>query len=147
MPTAAKLVSALGFALVALWATLAYVPQLPEGADLGYLRQIMLGLGAVIGWWGVGRQVGRGYGAAAGYGLRGAALIVLWALLGFSTYIMLTRSMRRMYQSDPGRALLDVPRIMIDYGRLLMAQEVILALVVGGLAAGLIAEWTARRWS
>ena len=147
MPTAAKLVSAVAIALVALWAALAYIPQLPPDTDVGYLREIMSALGLVIGWRSLGRFVGRGYGEAIGHGLRASVLLVFWALLGFSSYTMLLRSTRQIYRADVGRALLDVPSIMLDYGKLLLAQDVLVALGVGGIIAGLAAEWTSRRWS
>ena len=147
MPTATKLVSAVAFALVAFWAAVEYVPQLPEGTDVGYLREIMAGLGLLIGWRALGRSAGRGYGESAGAGLRTSALLVFWALLSFSTYTMLVRSTRQIYRADAGKALLDVPQIMLDYGMRALAQDVLIALIAGGLIAGLAAEWTARRWS
>ncbi len=147
MPTAAKLVSAVAFVLVALWATEAYIPQLPEGTDVGFLREIMATLGFIIGWRSLGRNVGRGYGEAASYGLRTSILLVFWALLGFSSYTMIVRSTRQIYRADVGKALLDVPNIMMDYGKLMLVQDVLVALGVGGLLAGLAAEWTSRRWS
>ena len=147
MPTAAKLVSALAFALVAFWATVAYIPHLPEGTDAGYLREIMVVLGLIIGWLSMGRNVGRGYMEAVSYGLRGSVLLVFWGLLGFACYIMLLRSTRQIYRADVGKALLDVPNIMMGYGKLLMAQDVLIALGVGGVLAGLAAEWASQRWS
>lgn len=147
MPTAAKLVSAIAFALVGLWAALAYIPQLPEGSSYGYLREIMTALGLVIGWRGMGRFAGRGWGEAVGLGLKTSVLLVFWALLGFSTYTMIVRSTRQIYRADPVKAVLDVPNIMLEYGRLALAQDVLVALVVGGVLGGLLAELAARRWS
>jgi hypothetical protein len=60
---------------------------------------------------------------------------------------MIVRSTKRVYSGDPGKALLDVPQIMLQYGKLLLAQEVIVALVAGGVVAGLVAEFAARRWN
>lgn len=147
MPTAAKIVSAVAFALVGLWAAFAYIPQLPEGSSVGLFPEIVAALGFIIGWRSLGRNAGRGYGESAGYGLRASILIVFWALLGFSCYTMLLRSTRQIYRADAGKALLDVPKIMLEYGRLAVAQEVIIALVVGGVVGGIVAELTARRWS
>lgn len=147
MPTASKLVSAVAFALVGLWAALAYIPQLPEGTAVGIFPEIMAALGFVIGWRSLGRNAGRGYGESVGYGLRASVLIVFWALLGFSSYTMLVRSTRQIYRADTGKALLDVPKIMMEYGKLAVAQEVIIALVVGGVVGGIVAELTARRWT
>ena len=147
MPTAAKLVSAVIFALVAVWAAIEYIPQLPPNSDVGYFREIMGALGLLLGWRSMGRSAGKGYRESLGYGLRTSALIVFWALLGFSTYTMLQRSTRQIYRSDAGKALLDVPRIMLEYGKLAVAQDVVIALFVGGVVGGLLAELAARRWT
>ena len=146
MPTAAKIVSAVAMALVGLWAAVAYIPQLQD-TSVGYFREMMAALGFVVGWRSLGRNSGRGYSESLGVGLRGSFLVVFWALLGFATYTMLVRSTKQVYSGDPGKALLDVPQIMLQYGKLLMAQEVIVALVVGGVVAGLVAEFAARRWT
>ena len=147
MPTAPKLVSAVAFAIVAVWGAIAYIPQLPPGSGVGYFREIMGALGFLIGWRSMGRSAGRGYGDSISFGLRTSALIVFWALLGFSSYTMLQRSTRQIYRSDAGKALLDVPRIMLEYGKLAVAKEVLIALIVGGVVGGLLAELAARRWT
>lgn len=147
MPTAAKLVSALIFAFVGLWAALEYIPQLPEGTNVGLFPQVMMVLGFIIGWRALGRTAGKGYRESVSHGLRTSVLLAFWALLGFSIYTMILRSTKQIYRADPGRALLDVPRIMMDYGRLIGAQEVLIALIAGGIFAGILAEMTARRWS
>lgn len=147
MPTAAKIVSAVAFALVGLWAALAYIPQLPEGTSTGHFPEMMAALGCVLGWRSLGRFTGRGYRESLGLGLRASFLLVLWALFGFAVYTMLVRSTKQVYRGDPGTALLDVPQIMLQFGRLVVAQDVIVALVVGGVVAGLLAEFAARRWS
>lgn len=147
MPTAAKLVSAVAFALVALWAAVAYIPKLPEGTSVGYLRETMVALGLLIGWRGMGRFAGRGWGESIGLGLKTSALIVFWALLGFATFTMIVRSTRQIYRADPFKAVMDVPNIMLEYGRLILAQDVLIALIVGGMVAGILAEMAARRWN
>lgn len=147
MPTAAKIVSAVAFALVGLWAAISYIPQLPEGTSTGHFPEMMAALGFVLGWRSLGRYSGRGYGESIGLGLRGSFLLVFWALLGFAAYMMLVRSTKQVYRGDPGRALLDVPQIMLQFGKLVVAQDVLVALVVGGVVAGLLAEYAARRWT
>ena len=147
MPTAPKLVSAVAFALVGLWAALAYIAQLPPGSSAGFAPAIIAALGFLIGWRSLGRNAGRGYGESVGYGLRASILISFWALLGFSTYAMLLKSTRQLYRADAGKALLDIPKIMMDYGNVALAQEVLIALVVGGIFGGLAVEFAARRWT
>ena len=76
MPTAAKLVSAIAFALVGCLAALAYIPQLPVGTSPGYLTPAVTALGLLIGWRGMGRFAGKGWGESMGLGLKTSALLV-----------------------------------------------------------------------
>lgn len=121
--------------------------QLPEGISAKALPQIMVALGLVIGWHGMGRFAGRGWGKSAGLGLKNSFLLVVWALFGFVCCTMIVRSTRQIYAANPFKAVLDVPNIMMEYGRLILAPEVLLVLIVGGLVGGLLAEMAARHWS
>lgn len=146
MPTAAKMFSAVAFVLVGWWAAVAYIPQLPPGMAVGYFAEIMAALGFVVGWRSLGRNAGRGYSDSISYGLRTSFLLVFWALLGFAVYLMIERSLLQGYRGDVGKAVLDVPQIMMQYGRLTLTEGVLAALIIGGVIAGLLAEMVARRW-
>ena len=145
MPTAAKLIAAAAFALVGWLAARYYIPQLPEGTSTGFFREITAALGFVIGWLTLGPAVGRGYREAISLGLRTSLLLLAWALLGFSVYRMVLRSTKMTYQ-DAGAAVLDVPVLMLYYGKLMGSVPFIATLVVGGVLGGLAAEAAARRW-
>ena len=145
MPTAAKLIAAVAFALVGWLAARAYIPQLPEGTNTGYFPEITAGLGFLIGWFTLGPSIGRGYFGGASLGLRTSLLVVLWALLGFSSYFMVLRSTRMIYK-NAGEAVLDVPLLMVQYGKLVASLPVIEVLVIGGILGGLITEVAGRRW-
>lgn len=145
MPTAAKLIAAVAFALVGWVAAGYYMPQMPEGTDFGYFREITAALGFVIGWISLGPAVGRGYNEALSLGLRTALLLLAWALIGFSTYRMILRSTKMTYH-DAGEAVLDVPMLMLYYGKLMGSVPFIATLVIGGALGGLAAEFAARRW-
>ena len=145
MPTAAKIIGAVTFAALALLLATLYIPQLPKGTELGYFREITAAIGLFCGWWVMGNQVGLGYRAAAEAGLRTALIIVFWALLGFSIYIMVDRSMKMMYDG-PMEAVLGVFQLMFEYGRKLLVLEVIVTALFGGILAGQITEWVGKRW-
>lgn len=145
MPTAAKLVSALAFALVGWLAANAYAALLPVGMTIGFFREIVAFLGVVIGWRTLGSVVGRGYVDALSLGLRTSALLLFWSLVGFSTYQMIQRSTRMLY-NDAGEALLDVPVQMMQFGKLMGSAPFLGILIVGGMLGGLAAEFAARRW-
>ena len=148
MPTAAKFIGAVAFAIVGLLAALAYIPHLPEGegTDTGWFPEITAAVGFLIGWRTVGAQARRGYSDAVSLGLRASLLVVFWALLGFSIYFMIRNSTKMQY-GNAGDAVLAVPIIMLQYGKLLWAQNVLATLIIGGVIGGAVTEFTGRRWS
>lgn len=146
MPTAAKLVAAVMFAAVGFLAAQAYVPSLPEGTQIGFLREICAMLGLVIGWFVMGRLVGKGYVEAVGFGIRTSVTVLFWAVLGFSIYEMILRSTKMMYDG-PMEALLGVFDLVIYYGKMMGSPEFIGTLLIGGVLGGIAAEWAGRRWS
>ncbi len=144
MPTAAKLVAAVAFALVGWLAALAYIPQLPEGTGTGSFPEITAGIGFLLGWLTMGPNVGRGYKEALSYGLRTSIFLVFWTLFIFSIVRMISRSTKMQYH-NAGEAVLDVPMQMLEYARLLPATEIVVTLVIGGILGGLVTEF-ARKW-
>ncbi len=138
MPTAARLIAALGFAVVGLG-----VAQLLGLLPVGWA--IWGGIGAVCGWVVMGRLTGRGYRAAVGFGLRTSVTLAFWALLALSLREMIRRAFLRQY-NDPFEAIVAIFEIALDRGRDLIAAEPLAVLVVGGLVVGVLAEFAARRW-
>src|SRR6056297_1256011 len=97
MPTAAKLLAAVAFAALGFLAAETVKPHMVEGTQFGVFSYICAGIGALCGWMVMGGLVGAGYRAAAGYGVRTAATLVFWALLGFSIYEMILRATKMRY--------------------------------------------------
>ena len=145
MPTAAKLVAAVLFALVAAAGATLYVPLLPEGTQTGWLIPGCAGLGLVSGWMVMGANVGRNYAEAVATGLRAILTTVSFAVLLFAIYVMITRSMHMLYKG-PMEALLAVFAIMLEYGKLMFDRNFIAVLAVGGAIGGVISEFVGRRW-
>ena len=73
-------------------------------------------------------------------------LLVFWALLAFSLYFMLRKSMRMMYDG-PMEAVLGVFQLMFDYGKMLLVPDMLGVILMGGIVAGLVCEWAGKRWS
>ncbi len=145
MPTAAKLVAALLFAVTGFMAAEVFKPQLPEGTDFGAFSLIVGFIGLLCGWMVMGGTVGRGMVAAAGTGLRTSVTITFWALLYFSIHQMVKLSMRKYYDG-PMEAVVGTFEQMVSYGKLLLSRDVIIALAAGGIFGGIGAEWASRRW-
>lgn len=146
MPTASKLVAAMTFALLGFVAAQTFVKYLPEGTPVGYFREITAAIGFVVGWLYMGKLTRKGYREAINSGLVTALLVVFWALLAFSLYYMLKKSMRMMYD-NPMEAVLGVFQLMLDYGKMLLVPDMLGVILVGGILAGLITEWAGKRWS
>lgn len=146
MPTTPKLIAAVAFAIVGYLAALAYIPQLPEGTNTANLPWFLAGLGFVIAWLWLGPYVGKGYFNGMSLGLRTSVLLVFWALLIFAVQTMVAKSFHVGKYHDLGEAVLDVPMIMLDYGKLAVCVPVLQVLAVGGVLGGLVTEFAGRRW-
>lgn len=146
MPTAAKIVSAVAFAIVGWLAALAYIPQLPEGTNTALLPPVLAALGFVIAWLSMGPNAGKGYVTAMSLGLRTSALLVFWGLLCFAVRYMVKESFKVGHYDNLGDAVLDVPMQMLTYGRPAVHVPVIMVLVVGGIVGGIVTEFAGRRW-
>lgn len=145
MPTAAKLFAALAFFATGYLAAEAFKPGMPEGTPFGHFSLIVAGIGALTGWMVMGGLAGRGYGAAAGFGLRTSITIAFWALLLFSTWQMIGLSIKMRYDG-PMDALIGVFELMFENGKLVLAPPVLVALGAGGILGGWLAEWAGRTW-
>lgn len=145
MPTAAKLLAAFAFAAVAFFAAEVYKPGLPPETRWASFTSITALIGAYCGWRVMGRLVGRGYYASAGYGVRTSATIVFYALLGFSIYEMVLRSLRRRYDGVMS-AFEGIFDLALIYGAPVFRMEPLIVLIAGGVLAGMLAEWTSRQW-
>lgn len=146
MPTAAKLVTALGLAAVGWLASEAVRPLLPEQTQFGWFNEVNVALGLVCGWVVTGSRMGHGISNAIGAGLTGGGALVFWGLLGQSVYRMLENSLARKYDG-PMEGIVAVFEIGVDFGRYLADARVLGIVVIGGIVTGLAGEALARRAS
>ncbi len=147
MPTAARLLAAIGFALVGFFASESYKMLLPEGTDVGHFSLINTGIGLISGWLVMGRVAGEGYRAAIAQGIRTSAVLVFYALILHSLMEMLKRSTRLNYDG-PMDAVAGMFALAAEYGLLIVySPTVMIILIVGGILAAWLSEWAAMRWS
>jgi len=145
MPTAARLFASIAFTVLGYLATGIYRSGLPSETPTGALLPVCAAIGFLCGWIVMGKRVGKGYYAAAGTGVRTAATMVFFALLGFSVYEMVLRSMRKRYDGVFS-AIEGTFDIILIYGAPLLRPDPVIALVVGGVLGGMLAEWAGRQW-
>lgn len=145
MPTAAKLVAAIAFALVGAVAARGYVPLMPEHAAPGLLVPACALIGALAGWFVVGPRAGALWRFAPSNGLSGAIVLAAAVLVLFSTYEMLSRALDKRY-SGPEEALQGVFGIAWDHMTTMADIRVLGPLIIGGVLGGVVTEWAGRRW-
>lgn len=145
MPTAAKLVAAICFAVLGLVTVAVLSGSLAGIRAEPMLYAVAAGAGAICGWTGSGAAKRASYVEAASTGLGTAVISVIAALGALSLNEMWQTAMAGRYRG-PMDALLDIINEFIDFGTLLMTGPVIGTLLVGGLLAGVVTENAGRRW-
>lgn len=145
MPTFARLVAGVLLGALGWWVSDLIRPLMPEGTDFGLFNYVNAGLGILVGWRVTGKRLGRGVANGLSAGLTGAAALVFWGLVVHSLTQMLGLALDSRF-SGFMQAINAMLRIMTEYAFVLTDVQVIIALVGGGIATGLIGEWVARRW-
>lgn len=145
MPTFGRLVAAVMLGAVGWWVSDLIRPLMPEGTDFGFFNYVNAGLGILVGWRVTGKRLGRGLSSGLSAGLTGVVALVFWGLVVHSLTEMLEMALDQRF-SGLMKAIKAMLRIMTEYAVVLGDVQVIIALVGGGIATGLIGEWVARRW-
>ena len=145
MPSASRLIAALCLGFLAFVVTAQIIPLLPEGIYVGRFVHVNVLVGLVCGWVIMGPRAGRGVTAAVNNGLTGMAALMFWGLFVHSTDEMVKLAMRNRYDG-PFEAIIAVLYIGLDFAKMIFTGEVILTLLIGGVASGLATEYASRKW-
>lgn len=145
MPTAAKLVASILFAILGYAAAEVYKPGLPPDTQFGMFSFGCAFIGLISGWRVMGALAGEGYPHAVGHGLRTSATIAFFALVFFSIREMVLQSMKMRYDGVVD-AILGAFDLMYKWGLLLLQPMVLVVLIGGGILCALITEWVSHRW-
>ena len=147
MWTAARLVSAVLFAAVGYFAARAVSDTFPEELVHTWFEPSIAAIGLWQGWMVMGGQVGKGYGASIGNGLRTSVQITFFGLLLYALRQMFLQAVDGRYGGNFGGAIMDAMNIFLE--RLLELAAISPALMIlglGGMAAGIAAELASRIW-
>ncbi len=149
MPTAARLVAAILFALLFWLVSQLALPQfaLAEEADPRGFVMINTLAGLVLGWQLAGSGAGRRrWSGAVNQGLTTMIATVFVALFLHGMVRMVALSLRKYYDG-PAEAVIGVFALMIEIGRTAATSQVITVLVLGAVVLGIAVEWVGRRAS
>lgn len=145
MPTGAKLMAAVCFAVVGFVMANYYAFNMPDASSAGPIREGAAVVGAIIGWTVMGGTTGKGYVEAAGAGVKTAVILVLAALFLLALREMLDNSVKMRYDTALD-AILDVFQTMAQRARGLLSLGVFGTVLIGGIVSGLLTENAGRRW-
>ncbi len=149
MPTSYRLVSALLYGALA-WVVSAMVMEVMEAEtqrqNFGNFQLVNTAIGVLVGWIIVGKRLGSDYVTAMGIGFTGMLTLVFWCLFAHAFNEMLRLSLARRYDG-PVEALVSVFKLGIEYGGFLVHGQILVVLILGGMIAGVIAEFVKRRWA
>ncbi|MFM7335101.1 MAG: TrgA family protein [Tabrizicola sp.] len=145
MPTGAKLMAAVCFAVVGFVLASYYAMNMPDASSVGPIREGAAVVGAIIGWSVMGSSTGKGYVEAAGAGVKTAVVLVAVALFLLALREMLENSMKMRYDTALD-AILDVFQTMALRAHGLLSLGVVATVLIGGIVGGLLTENAGRRW-
>ncbi len=146
MPTTARLIAAFFLMVIAWVVTGQVMAVMPPETQFGSFRLVNLAIAALCGWVVIGSRVGTDYVTALSIGLTGVVAMVFWGLFAQAFNEMLRLALSRRYDG-PVEAVVDIFQLGIDFGANLMHLNILATLFVGGLAAGVLAEFVHRRWT
>lgn len=145
MPTAAKLMAAISFAVVGWVLANYYAMNMPDAAAAGPIREGAALVGVIIGWSVMGNSTGKGYVEAAGAGIKTAVILAVVALFLLALSEMLENSVRMRYE-DAMEAILAVVETMAKRSQALLSLGVFGTILLGGIVGGILTENAGRRW-
>jgi hypothetical protein len=145
MPTGAKLIAAICFAVVGWILANYFALNMPDASAVGPIREAAAVIGAVVGWTVMGPSVGKGYVEAAGSGIKTAVVLAFVALFCLALKEMLDNSVKLRYDGALD-AILDVFQTMAKRAQSLLSMGVFGTILLGGIIAGLLSENAGRRW-
>ena len=145
MPTGAKLMAAVSFAVVGWVLANYYAMNMPDSSSAGPIREGAALVGAFVGWKVMGPSVGGGYVEAAGAGIKTAVVLAVTALFLLSLREMIDNSVKMRYDGALD-AIVDVFQTMVTRSEALLSLGVFGTILFGGIVGGLLTENAGRRW-
>ncbi|KAA9009824.1 TrgA family protein [Histidinibacterium aquaticum] len=121
-------------------------PLFPEGFNPGYFAEVNAAVGALTGWIVMGsRAAGVGLGGSISIGFTTTIMVVFWCLFVQSFWEMIRRSLEMQYDGGM-EAIVAVFEMIAENLVLMSTVEVWVALLVGGVLAGLVTGFFGRIW-
>ncbi len=150
MPTAARLVAAISLAIASAAMVIVLAIYYPDAKLDRYMPNIFFvfgGLGALVGWYSLGRRVEFEEGIGIGLGIRAALTTMAWIILALGiAFIMMEIVDERYRGREPMAAIRGlIAQCMLLAGYLFHAK--VFGIAIGmGIVAGLLTRNAHRMW-
>lgn len=146
MPTAGKLVAAMGLGALGWIGSELFRPLMDPTTNFGWFNYVNVALGMLCGWRVAGRRLGHGYATGISAGLTGMAAMVVWAVFVQSLYAMLNLALDGRI-AGVMTGLKKIFDLAAEYTLVMLDGTLIGVLLAGGFVVGAVAEAAERRWS
>ncbi|MCO4824855.1 MAG: TrgA family protein [Amylibacter sp.] len=145
MPTAAKLVAALALALTGAIAAMIFVQgnsEIPIGIRFVGTNALV---GFFAGWYSLGKNPGNSIFDGAMSGIRSLVFLLIGSGMVFAFYHV-SRNLQQFKSQDVTSLPLAWIENSFENVVLAMSKDVAIALVIGGMLAGIASYVASRRW-
>ncbi|WP_299627596.1 TrgA family protein [uncultured Tateyamaria sp.] len=145
MPNAAKLVAAVGMAILAFFVSGLVMALFEEDTNFGWFVHVNVVLAFFVGWLVIGSRAGRGMVSAVNVGLTAPVVLLFWGIFVQSCNEMVRIAMKNRYDGA-FEALVAVFEIGAKWALLSLTLPVWGTLLIGGVIIGFVTELAWRRW-
>lgn len=145
MPTGAKLLGAILFAITGALAAWIGIPGLPDGRQPGLLIPIATLSGVYFGWTLAGARVGNTLRQSLVLSLRTIVLMFVSTMFLIAGEEAYQRSIKLRYDG-PVEAVTDIANLMIYFGEMAVQPAVLTVMGLGIVIGAVFVSWAGRVW-
>ncbi|MEM8789584.1 MAG: TrgA family protein [Pseudomonadota bacterium] len=150
MPTAARLVAAIvlgALTAVMVFVLIAYYPEEPWERSQTRLVQTFAVVGALVGWFSLGKRAGQESGVGISLGIRAALTTTAWLLFVLSVNHVINRIIdSQLAGARPMQAIWEVVEKAVEYFGFLLHGQIIAIGLGLGIIAGIITARAQKAW-
>ncbi|WP_425090938.1 TrgA family protein [Tropicimonas sp. S265A] len=145
MPTGAKLLGAILFALTGALAAWIGIPGLPDGRQAGLLIPIATLSGAYFGWTLAGAHDTSTLRKSLVLSFRTMVLMFISTMFFIAGEEAYQRSIKLRYDG-PVEAVTDIANLMIFFGEMAVQPAVLTVMGLGVIVGAVFVSWAGRVW-
>lgn len=150
MPTAARVVAgiALGFAsVIMVFVLISFYPDERWDREQTDLVRLFFAVGALVGWYSLGKRVAVEEGSGIYLGLRAAITVTVWLLFLLSVNFVISRIIdNKLRGADPMQAIFEMFEKAAEYAYFLLDLRLIAIIAFAGITVGVLTKNTQKRW-